>query len=244
MTHFCAAQNQPRLKATTVDPDAITFSFVDITNLRSPTAGHVHGLEVRFLEPDHITLLGNAERWQGGVFVAEERGWTWHASGFESQLHWAMQCCRKNGTSGAKARAHLAVSGTSKLVPFPFVARGPSKLAPSPFVVDFASKLVPFLLSRGAHCVGDANEIKTWAILLTTCMRDRDFLDVPNLSSNSGTTARLNAQRQKRRTRVSAPHLRYPRSSARAFLASALVGLSFIAFSSCWRAREFWLDFS
>jgi hypothetical protein len=56
MTHFCAAQNQPRLKASTIDPDAITFSFVDITNLRSPTAGHVHGLEVRFLEADHITL--------------------------------------------------------------------------------------------------------------------------------------------------------------------------------------------
>jgi len=56
MTHFCAAQNQPRLKATTVDPDAITFSFVDVTNLRSPTAGRVHGLEVRFLDADHITL--------------------------------------------------------------------------------------------------------------------------------------------------------------------------------------------
>jgi len=58
LTHFCAAQNQPRLKATAVDPDngQITFSFVDITNLRSSTAGHVHGLEVRFLKPDHITL--------------------------------------------------------------------------------------------------------------------------------------------------------------------------------------------
>jgi len=58
MTHFCAAQNQPRLKATAFDPDGngVTFSFVDITNLRSPGAGHVHGLEVRFLDADHITL--------------------------------------------------------------------------------------------------------------------------------------------------------------------------------------------
>jgi len=58
LTHFCAAQNQPRLKETAIDPDGkrILFSFVDITNLRSPTAGHVHGLEVRFLEADHITL--------------------------------------------------------------------------------------------------------------------------------------------------------------------------------------------
>jgi len=58
LTHFCAAQNQPRLKATTVDPDGgqITFSFVDITNLRSPTAGHVQALDVRWLAPDHIAL--------------------------------------------------------------------------------------------------------------------------------------------------------------------------------------------
>jgi len=58
LTHFCGAQNQPRLKATAVDLDRgqITFSFVDITNLRSPTAGHVQGLEVRFLGADHVTL--------------------------------------------------------------------------------------------------------------------------------------------------------------------------------------------
>ena len=58
MTHFCAAQNQPRLKATAFGRNngSITFSFVDITNLRSPSAGHVQGLDVEFLAPDHITL--------------------------------------------------------------------------------------------------------------------------------------------------------------------------------------------
>ena len=58
MTHYCAAQNQPRLMASAVDLDhgQITFSFVDITNLRSPTAGHVDGLDVHFLGPDHVTL--------------------------------------------------------------------------------------------------------------------------------------------------------------------------------------------
>ena len=34
----------------------IRFSFVDITNLRSPSDGHVSGLEIRFLEPDHINI--------------------------------------------------------------------------------------------------------------------------------------------------------------------------------------------
>jgi hypothetical protein len=58
MTHYCAAQNQPRLKATAIDADSnqVSFSFVDITNLRSPDAGHVHGFDVRFLDHDHINL--------------------------------------------------------------------------------------------------------------------------------------------------------------------------------------------
>jgi hypothetical protein len=58
VTHFCAAQNQPRLKATAYDPDnsGITFSFVDITNLSSPKAGHVQSLDLKFLTADHIRL--------------------------------------------------------------------------------------------------------------------------------------------------------------------------------------------
>ncbi len=58
VTHFCAAQNQPRLKATLVDltQGVIKFSLVDVTNLRSPDAGYVHGLQVQLLDPNHITL--------------------------------------------------------------------------------------------------------------------------------------------------------------------------------------------
>ena len=58
ITHFCAAQNQPRLKARRIDLDhnAIDFDFVDATNLRSPDAPHVHGLEIRLVDADHLTL--------------------------------------------------------------------------------------------------------------------------------------------------------------------------------------------
>ena len=58
MTHFCGAQNQPRLKARRIDPvhNAIDFEFVDATNLRSPDAPHVHGLEMRLIDPNHLTL--------------------------------------------------------------------------------------------------------------------------------------------------------------------------------------------
>jgi hypothetical protein len=58
MTHYCAAQNQPRLKAERIDSaqGAIDFGFVDITNLKSADAPHVHGLELRLIDPSHITV--------------------------------------------------------------------------------------------------------------------------------------------------------------------------------------------
>lgn len=58
LTHFCGAQNQPRLKASRIDEGegAIDFSFVDVTNVRAPSAPHVEGLEVRFLGADRIRL--------------------------------------------------------------------------------------------------------------------------------------------------------------------------------------------
>jgi hypothetical protein len=58
LTHFCGAQNQPRLKAKRIDLDhkAFDFDFVDITNLKSADAPHVHGLEIRLLDPNHIAV--------------------------------------------------------------------------------------------------------------------------------------------------------------------------------------------
>jgi hypothetical protein len=58
MTHYCAARNQPRLKASKIDLAAgiLDFAFVDATNLSSPDAPHVTGLTVRFGDEDHVTL--------------------------------------------------------------------------------------------------------------------------------------------------------------------------------------------
>src|SRR5215470_3397044 len=58
MTHFCGAQNQPRFKARQIDlaKGMIDFDFVDITNLPAPNAPHVHGLEMRLIDPDHLTI--------------------------------------------------------------------------------------------------------------------------------------------------------------------------------------------
>ncbi len=58
MTHYCGAQNQPRLRARTIDlaKGILDFDFVDATNLRSPDAPHVYGVEMRLLTFDHIAL--------------------------------------------------------------------------------------------------------------------------------------------------------------------------------------------
>ena len=56
MTHFCSAQNQPRMKAGGFSADArvITFEFLDATNLSSPGAGRMDGLQITFKDNDHI----------------------------------------------------------------------------------------------------------------------------------------------------------------------------------------------
>lgn len=58
MTHYCAAQNQPRLEATSIHSEnrKIVFDFVDITNLPDPEAGHVRKLEMNLMDANHITL--------------------------------------------------------------------------------------------------------------------------------------------------------------------------------------------
>jgi hypothetical protein len=72
MTHYCAARNQPRLKASKIDlaNGAIDFTFVDATNLSGPGAPHVTGLEIRFGDDDHVVLTFLFE---GGGRPARER---------------------------------------------------------------------------------------------------------------------------------------------------------------------------
>jgi hypothetical protein len=63
MTHFCAAKNQPRLRAEKIDlaKDTIEFGFVDVTNVTSLAAPFVHGLDVQLLGPDRLELTFHFE---------------------------------------------------------------------------------------------------------------------------------------------------------------------------------------
>ena len=58
MTHFCAAKNQPRLKAAHIDvgSGAATFSLVDVTNAAANSA-YVDGFSLQILGADNLKLV-------------------------------------------------------------------------------------------------------------------------------------------------------------------------------------------
>lgn len=62
LTHYCMLGNQPRMQARSFDPATgeIRFEFLDITNLASPGAAHMHNVTLRIADADHLT-----GEWQG-----------------------------------------------------------------------------------------------------------------------------------------------------------------------------------
>ena len=57
MTHYCAAMNQPRLKAAVVDDATGTasFAFVDVTNAGAHPR-YVDGFSIHMIDSDHLNL--------------------------------------------------------------------------------------------------------------------------------------------------------------------------------------------
>jgi hypothetical protein len=56
VTHYCGAGNQPRMQASTSpDGKAITFTYVDATNLATPDAGRMTQLVIAIPEANHHT---------------------------------------------------------------------------------------------------------------------------------------------------------------------------------------------
>jgi hypothetical protein len=56
-THYCAGQNQPRMRASGASADGkeIAFKFLDVTNLASPDASHMREVVFTFQDNDHFT---------------------------------------------------------------------------------------------------------------------------------------------------------------------------------------------
>jgi hypothetical protein len=56
LTHYCAAGNQPRMKAVKGgDANAIEFKFDGGGNIKSPKDGHMHEASFAFKDADHLT---------------------------------------------------------------------------------------------------------------------------------------------------------------------------------------------
>jgi len=66
LTHYCSAGNQPRMQAepTPHSADEMNFAFVDVSNLTTPSAGHMRALRMVFQDDDHLTQV-----------------WTWREGG-------------------------------------------------------------------------------------------------------------------------------------------------------------------
>lgn len=57
MTHYCAANNQPRLKATMIDETtgSASFAFIDVTNAGAHPA-YVDGFSMHIIDADHLNI--------------------------------------------------------------------------------------------------------------------------------------------------------------------------------------------
>lgn len=64
MTHYCAAQNQPRLRAKTVTGNVIAMDYDGGTNLDPAKDMHIHAVKIEVLGPDEMreTWIG----WKDG----------------------------------------------------------------------------------------------------------------------------------------------------------------------------------
>lgn len=58
LTHYCGAQNHPRMIARSVDPEGrqVVFDFTDITNLATADSYHSRQLALRLVTDDHIQI--------------------------------------------------------------------------------------------------------------------------------------------------------------------------------------------
>ncbi len=64
MTHYCAIGNQPTMRATAGDPNAIDFKFDSVSNLHSAGDMYMGSMKLTFVDADHIRTEWTS--YQGG----------------------------------------------------------------------------------------------------------------------------------------------------------------------------------
>jgi hypothetical protein len=72
LTHYCMLGNQPRMEAREFDPETgeLRFEFLDVTNLSSPAAPHMHNAKFQFVDSDHLNA--DWELFEGGKYKSTE----------------------------------------------------------------------------------------------------------------------------------------------------------------------------
>jgi len=61
VTHYCGANNQPRMKAVDYDPErgTLKFDFVDVTNVADPDEYYTREVEIVFQDESHVEVHFN-----------------------------------------------------------------------------------------------------------------------------------------------------------------------------------------
>ena len=57
LTHYCAAGNQPRMRAKKLAGDKLAFDFVDVSGADAKKGGFMRSLAVTFKDTDHYTAV-------------------------------------------------------------------------------------------------------------------------------------------------------------------------------------------
>ena len=65
LTHYCSAGNQPRMRATTLAGNVLTFDYDGGTNIDPKVTSHMHAVTLEFLGPDEISARW--ENWSKGA---------------------------------------------------------------------------------------------------------------------------------------------------------------------------------
>lgn len=64
LTHYCAAKNQPRMKAVTIGDDRIDFDFTGGSNINPAKDMHMHNGHLKWMDAD--TVSGEWVGWANG----------------------------------------------------------------------------------------------------------------------------------------------------------------------------------
>jgi hypothetical protein len=59
MTHYCSLHNQPHMRASGADAQAVKFTATSIDNLASKDDDHMDGVQFTFRDADHFTETWN-----------------------------------------------------------------------------------------------------------------------------------------------------------------------------------------